>query len=237
VKWLLVPAEEYLRNGSLPQDYTQDQSLYCKSYQFDHDIAQQFTKFTLHESERHSHGVRFIHTRNNGSLEPQTILQCCVLSFGCLALPYLATQGQERIMEMVEGDPQDNDNPFQYAKCILNLQTSKNYDPSMPKVMLIRKDGELASRLVTFVDDHHGAGRGRDGLQAKECSSNGVQDEVLWESVCRAEVWATYAHPEAMEWYHDPHRCPIPCERYYSKEMDEGQSRFAMDLGSMWFRR
>ena len=71
-------------------------------------------------------------------------------------------------MEMVEGDPQDNDNPFQYAKCILNLQTSKNYDPSMPKVMLIRKDGELASRLVTFVDDHHGAGRGRDGSQAGE---------------------------------------------------------------------
>ena len=126
IKWLMVPVEEYLRNGSPPQDYTQDQSLFIKSYQFDHDVAQQFNNFTLHENERHSHGVRFIHTRNNGSVEPQTILQCCVLSLICLSSPYLATQGQERIMEMVEGHPEDDNSPFQYAKCILNLPTSKN---------------------------------------------------------------------------------------------------------------
>ena len=168
MKWLLVPVEEYLRGGSPPQDYTQDQSLYIKSYQFDHDVGQQFNNFTLHKKERHSHGVRFIHTRNDGSPEPQSFLQCSALSFGCLASPYIATQGQERIMEMVEGEPSDENNPFHYDKCYLNLPSSKEYDPSLPRILLLRRDGEVATRRVTFVDDHRGVGRGRDGSQAGE---------------------------------------------------------------------
>ena len=64
-------------------------------------------------------------------------------------------------MEMAEGDPTDPSNPFRYSTCHLNLPTSKEYDPSMPRVLLLREDGELATRRVTFVDDIHGGDRGR----------------------------------------------------------------------------
>jgi hypothetical protein len=145
IKWLLIPVGDYLRGGSIPQDYTQDQGLMIKSWQFDHDVAQQFNNFRMHEDEQHSHGVRFIHTRNDGSYEPETIMQCCVLNFGCLSSPFTACQGQERIMEMVQGDPADTKNPYHYKECWLNLPTSKEYDPSLPRVLLLREDGELAT--------------------------------------------------------------------------------------------
>ena len=37
-----------------------------------------------------------------------------------------------------------------------------DYDPSMPRVMLLRTDGELATSERTFVDDIHVAGRVKD---------------------------------------------------------------------------
>ena len=35
-----------------------------------------------------------------------------------------------------------------------------NYDPSMPRVMPLHKDRELAMREAVYVNDVHGAGRG-----------------------------------------------------------------------------
>ena len=170
VKWLLIPVGDYLRGGSPPQDYTQDQSLFIKSWQFDHDVGQMFNNFTLHEDERDYHGIRFISTRNDGSPEPQSFMRCTALAFGVKASPYLAIQGEERIMEMCMGDPHALDNPFQYEQCWLNLPTSPDYDPSMPRVLLLKKNGELAAMKVTFVDDLHAADRGKTAAPAREAA-------------------------------------------------------------------
>jgi hypothetical protein len=170
VKWLSVPVGIYLESGSPPQDYTLDQSCFIKSWQFNHDVAQQFNNFTLHEKERPYHGVRYIHTDISGAPERESLLQLKVLNFGCLANPYLATQGEERIMEMAQGNPQDESNPFHYHSCWLNLPMAKNYDPSMPQVMLLKKNGELATRRVTFVDDLHATSHGKLGKEAREAA-------------------------------------------------------------------
>ena len=45
----------------------------------------------------------------------------------------------------------------------LNLPGDVDYDPSMPRVMLLRKDGELATREANYVDDIHPCIRERDG--------------------------------------------------------------------------
>jgi hypothetical protein len=65
-------------------------------------------------------------------------------------------------MEMVQGDPRDTTNPYHYHECWLNLPTAKNYDPSMPRVLLLKEDGELATIQAMFVDDLHGVSRGKD---------------------------------------------------------------------------
>ena len=168
VKWLSVPVGSYLRGGLPPQDYTQDPGLMIKSWQFDPDVAQMFNNFLMHLKERHSHGVRFFHTRNNGSIEAQSFFRWCVLNFGCMCSPYIACQGEERIMEMCMGDPEDDMNLFQYHEVWLNLPGAKNYDPSMPRLIFLTKEGEMATRKVTFVDDIHGAARGSSDAPARE---------------------------------------------------------------------
>jgi hypothetical protein len=158
IKWLFVPVGEYLASGSPPQDYSLDQDAFVKSWQLEHDVlAQQLDNCTLHKKERQLHGVRYIHTDNSGAPERQSLLQLRVVNFGCLTNPYLATLGEECIMELSQGNPEDEVNPFQYNTCHLNLPASKQCDPSMPRVMLLTKSGQLATRRVTFIDDIHGA--------------------------------------------------------------------------------
>ena len=76
--------------------------------------------------------------------------------------PFNACQGQARILEHCKGDPIDQKNEFQFETCHLNLPFYPNYDPSMPAVILLWKDGEMATTKVTYVDDIHVAGRGKD---------------------------------------------------------------------------
>lgn len=162
VKWLSVPLLTYVLSGSPPQDYTQDESLYIKSYGFDNDCGQMFNNFQMHKKERKSHGVRFIHTRNGQDIEPETFVRWCVLNFGCMCSPYLAYQGECRISEMARGDPADPGNPFQYSRVLVNLPMTRTYDASLPRLMLLRSDGELASQVKLYIDDYRGAGRGKD---------------------------------------------------------------------------
>jgi len=62
-----------------------------------------------------------------------------------------------------KGNPVDRKDEFQFTSCHLNLPTIDNYDTSIPRVMLLREDGELATTEVTFVDDIHVAGRAKEG--------------------------------------------------------------------------
>ena len=63
-----------------------------------------------------------------------------------------------RILEVCKGDPSDEKNEFQYSSCHMNSPFSDDYDPSMPRLILLREDGEMATQEVTFVDDIHVAG-------------------------------------------------------------------------------
>ena len=45
----------------------------------------------------------------------------------------------------------------------LTLPRDVDYDPSMPRVMLLRKDGELVMREANYVDDIHPCIWERDG--------------------------------------------------------------------------
>ena len=86
-----------------------------------------------------------------------------MLHFGGRSLPYLACQGQVRILGVCEGDRHHPNNQWQWDRVHCNLPFMKTYDCSMPCVMLLRKDGELATRQATFVDDIHPTGQDSEG--------------------------------------------------------------------------
>ena len=163
VKWLTMGVAEYLQQGSPPMDYTQDASKFIKSKQGDIDVGEHFNNFRVHPSDQHTLGVRYVYTDNSGlTQEREATFKFVVCPFGNKCSPYLCCQGEARILEICKGDPSDSKNEFQFESCHLNLPCSKGYDPSMPRVMLLRKDGELATTEVTFVDDCHVAGRAKE---------------------------------------------------------------------------
>jgi hypothetical protein len=56
----------------------------------------------------------------------------------------------------------DPKNPWQWETLRLNLPGDSDYDPSMPRVMLVRADGEMATQEANYVDDIHPCIRERD---------------------------------------------------------------------------
>ena len=84
-----------------------------------------------------------IDTNNDGSKKRNWFMRFSALHFGGKCSPYIAGMGQHRILEVAQGAPSDQTSPFQFAKVVLNIATTQNWDPSLPKVMHICSDGEL----------------------------------------------------------------------------------------------
>ena len=164
VRWLSTPVGTYLLMGCPDQDYSQDVASFTKSWQADIDVSKHFNNFQAHEDERPYLGVRMYETRNDGSFEKQWFARYTRLHFGGQASPYIVCQGQSRILEWAIKPPWDESSSFRWDNVVLNLPTdnSWDWDPCMPRVMLLRKDGELATRLVDYVDDIHPSVCGKD---------------------------------------------------------------------------
>ena len=162
-KWLSVPVATYLDNGSPSEDYTRSANSFVKSKQGDIDVGAMFNNFRTHPSERHALGVRVINTRPQGEYERHEFWRFCALHFGGRPSPYLACQSQRLILELCKGDRRDPKNHWQWETVRLNLPGDSNYDPSMPRVMLLRRDGELATREADYVDDIHPCIREKPG--------------------------------------------------------------------------
>ena len=165
-KWLSIPVGIYFERGCPDEDYTQDSNKFIKSWQGDIDVGSQFHNYRAHEDDRPYLGVRIHDTRNDGGHEHEWFMRYAVTHFGGRASPYNACQGQARILELAKGKPWEPDSEFQWDSVLMNLPTSKDWDPSMPRVILLRKDKELASQEVNYVDDIHPVARGVDDTSA-----------------------------------------------------------------------
>ena len=184
VKWLLLTVGDYLEMGSPSQDYTQDPESFIKSDQGDVDVGEHFHNFRTHPDERPYVGARLYKTDAGAQNEECEIGRFTVLHFGGLPSPYCGTQGENRILEWAMGDPRDVKNPFHYQRVVLNLPCSLNYDPSLPRVLKLREDNELATDQKTYVDDVHTVGRslGKYCRRTKENNQNVIS---LTRQACR----------------------------------------------------
>ena len=199
IKWLSQPVGNYLRAGSPDEDYSQDASNFIKSWQADIDVGQQFHNYTAHESDRPNLGVRMYNTANDGSVETEWFARFNVLHFGGRASPYIAGIGQQRILEWARGPPHHPVSPFRFARVVLNLPTMFTWDPSLPRVLCLREDGELASAEVDYVDDIHPTSRGRDSANAIAAAKwlrsrmnsvgNQADDRKYRIPTCRPGAW------------------------------------------------
>ena len=200
VKWLSMPVGSYLKNGCPDEDYTQDASRFIKSWQADIDVGQQFNNFQAQADDRPYLGVRIVDTRNDGSHEKHHFMQYSVLHFGGKGSPYLACQSQLRILELAKLPPRHPTSHFRWGRVVLNLPTSDSWDPSLPRVLLLRNDDdELATQEVNYVDDIHPVSRGIDDgpavRAAKQLKSNinsygnQADDKKYRRPSCKPGAW------------------------------------------------
>ncbi len=162
-KWLLVPVATYLNSGLPTKDYTQSASSFVKSKQGDINVGAMFNNCCTHPSKRHDLGVQVINTRPEGEYKPYQFWQFCALHFGGCPSPYLPCKLQHLILKLCKGDRHDPTNHWQWETLQLNLPGDTKYNPLMPQVMLLWKDGELATREADYVDDIHPCMREREG--------------------------------------------------------------------------
>jgi hypothetical protein len=126
-----------------------------------------YNNYATHRFERPLVEVRYIYTDANTKVEREEILRFNALNFGCRCASYLDGQGQSCILEMVMGAPDDATSAFRWCEVRLNLPCSERYDPSLPRVLTLMEDGELATCQATMVDDIWMGVQARNQLDAR----------------------------------------------------------------------
>ena len=76
------------------------------------------------------------------------------------------------------GDPKEANNLFAWDHIKLNVPGSKEYDPRLPWVMKVRKDGNLASGVSQYIDDL----RTMTCTKFGDLAANWRSDFLTWDS-------------------------------------------------------
>jgi hypothetical protein len=149
----------------------------------DTDLGEMFLNFVLHSSLRELAGVDVTHFR--GSWEKQDGLcweRWTRCAMGLKPSPYQTTQAMLFAEDVIRGDPEAEGNVFRWDSVRLNLPGSETYDPSLPWVYKVRKDGSPAADFFFYVDDNRTTGNSEEEAWlaarrvASVCSYLGIQD-------------------------------------------------------------
>lgn len=127
------------------------------SYFGDFDVGEMFNNFTVPVAERPYMGVEItpdtVARLSKLGVAVTTSMRWCRLSFGWTCSPYSAVSMMMRAVEFAKRPPTDPTSEFRVAKVVLNLPGCPGYDPSLPRVRMLRVDGTVCSDAVVFVDD------------------------------------------------------------------------------------
>jgi hypothetical protein len=170
------------------------------------DVGEMFLNYQLHFSERHMFGVRIITGEEGDPIE--TIMRFERLMFGGRPCPFQAVQGHARGMELALGDHSLPSNPLHWVRVIVNFPFSLNYDPSMPRVIKVRADGEMSCGTPAFVDDGRLTGVNKDLCDAgahRFCTRINYLGEQNASRKRRPTTQTPGAWTGKMLWTNEPH--------------------------------
>ena len=127
------------------------------TFSADNDYGEMFHNFWLHPDLQKYCGIDLsglfpeeVSSRQDGRLW-EAWTRCAM---GLRPSPYQAVQTGLQLKQLALGDRRDVSNVFRWAKVRLNLPGSTGYDPTLPWVSKVRKDGlTLAADVHQFVDD------------------------------------------------------------------------------------
>ena len=149
IKWLPCPLRQYI-DGPVPP--ITNETEWIRSGGEDMDQGEMYLNYVLHLSDRHAFGIKMQRELSDGR-NITIFRRCSRLMFGAKPAPYGAVQMHVRALEIIQGDRHDPKNAFQWDHVAVNWPFERDYDPSLPRVMRIRKDGNIASNVPTYMDD------------------------------------------------------------------------------------
>lgn len=191
-------------------------------HQSDMDVGEMFLNYLLHYSERHFFGARIITGEGDG--EVSQIMRFSRLLFGGRPCPYLAVQGHARAMELITGDISDPSNPLGWTRVITNWPFDFGYDPSMPRVIRVRQDGEMAPGYPAFVDDGRISGVSKvicDSATHRFCTKVNHLGEQNASRKRRPSSTTPGAWTGKMLWSHETHPIKGILPEKWTKQRDD----------------
>jgi hypothetical protein len=152
----------------------------------DNDFGEMFLNFWLHPDLQKYTGVDITalfpeELRGDKIAVWEAWTRCAM---GLTTSPYTTVQCAKRIKFLVLGESEDEDNVFRWETVRVNLPGDPDYDPALPWVSKVRKDGELAADVHDYVDDYREtAGTEEDAWAAssrvaKKIAYYGCQDAM-----------------------------------------------------------
>eukprot|EP00956_Cyclotella_meneghiniana_P033673 scaffold98222_cov35-Cyclotella_meneghiniana.AAC.2 len=190
-------------------------------HQSDMDVGEMFLNYLLHHSERHFFGARIVTGEGDG--EVCQIMRFSRLLFGGRPCPYLAVQGHARAIELITGNIADASNPLGWTQVITNWPFDFGYDPSMPRVIRVRRDGEMAPGYPAFVDDGRISGVSKeicDSATHRFCTKVNYLGEQNASRKRRPASTTPGAWTGKMLWTHESHPIKGILPEKWSKQRD-----------------
>jgi hypothetical protein len=167
----------------LPTVDTLLRSVHPDTWMADTDLGEMFLNFVLHESLRELAGVDVTHYQEKADQKAglcwERWSRCAM---GLKPSPYQTTQAMLFAEDIIRGDPDADDNVFKWDHVQMNLPGDPKYDPSLPWVYKVKRDGTPAADFFFYVDDNRTTGNSeKEAWQAackvaSVCSYLGIQD-------------------------------------------------------------
>eukprot|EP00957_Ditylum_brightwellii_P091151 6940112-Ditylum_brightwellii.AAC.1 len=124
----------------------------------DLDIGEMFLNFITPEELQSYCGMDLSHwfgEKGQASWKYWTILM-----MGFKPSPYGSVKPMLFAKEVIQGDRNDKENPFQWQRICMNLSCSQGYISSKAWVSKVRSDSTLASDFASYIDDVQTGGTG-----------------------------------------------------------------------------
>jgi len=156
--WFYIHSVDMMCRSLLP-------SYWCA----DNDYGEQFLNFNLHPELQKYCGVDLTQLTNvtpTGDVFGQW--KRCAM--GLRPSPYAAVKGALIARRMVLGNRHDPNNPFRWARVVLNQPGDDHYRADLPWIMQVKEDGDLATAVCQYIDD------------LRTCASSETE---AWAASCR----------------------------------------------------
>lgn len=130
-----------------------------QSWMGDLDIGEMFLNFCMHPDLQPYCGVDLRPYFQDECLENKTLWERWVrCMMGMKFSPYVCIKGLLIALELVQGDPSDEQNVFQWGKVVTNLPGDSGYSPSLPRLYKTKLNSEeFAALILSYVDDMRAA--------------------------------------------------------------------------------